>query len=380
MTTNSLINKAKKIFVDTIKIRVVGGSGGPGFPKYGGIGGKGGDVYIQGSRMVIKLNSMLKQSSDGFFKAGNGGASFKTRLIGRPGNDLVLKVPLGISIEDANKQFIGDINSTSDKILVACGGRGGDKFNDSQGLHGEKKLLRLDLKMISDAVFVGFPNAGKSSLLQAVSRASPKVANYPFTTLMPSLGIVKFPDYRTISMADLPGLVEGAHQNLGLGQEFLKHIVRSRVLVFLIDINDVDLGPSYPKRSPLETLSILIREIEMYDDTILKKPAILAFSKMDSLDDSQERFNILEGQVHSLRENLSNSNLLSSEVKPSRWIDFDRILPISSKSGLNIEQLKQTVRDVIDERAEAEKLQRDKFSSYEDLIASENNRILVENK
>lgn len=376
MTTNPIINKARKIFVDSVKIKVCGGSGGPGLPKYGGIGGKGGDVYIRGSQFVPKLNSLFKKAPDGFFKAGDGQPSLKTRLIGQPGRDLIIQVPFGVTVEDHNRQYIADINTAKDEVIVALGGRGGDKFNDSHGFQGQKRLLRLDLKMISDAVFVGFPNAGKSSLLQAVSRATPKVADYPFTTLKPSLGMVKFPDYRSISMADLPGLVEGAHQNLGMGHEFLKHIVRSRVLVFLVDINGVDLGPAYPRRTALETLSILIKEIELYDDTILRKPAILAISKMDTIPDALQKFETLKEQVEKMKDNSENCGIVDPTVRSSTWVDFSRILPISSKSMLNIEELKTCVREVIDDRAELEKLQQDKFSTFEELLPSETNRLL----
>lgn len=322
----------QKVFKDSLIVRVRGGRGGPGLPRFGGIGGKGGDVYVQASLKVPHLHSLIRKSPDGLFVAGDGQESRRTRLLGKPGLDLRLKVPVGVTVEDSDKQFLGDLDKPNEEVLVALGGRGGDKFSDNHGLRGQYRTIRLDFKIISDFVFVGFPNAGKSSLLRAVSNAVPKVADYPFTTLRPYLGIVDYNDYRKITMADLPGLVEGASRNLGLGHEFLKHIVRAKVLVFVIDINNVNLGPSYPSRTPIETLSILRKEIELYDDTLLNKPSICVASKMDTLADADERY----------------QDFLSF----ARTLDFEEILPLSSKSGANIGYFKKIAREVLDLHAE----------------------------
>lgn len=297
-------------------------------------------------------------------------------MLGESGNDLVIKVPLGVTIEDSDKQLLGEINDPKDSVIVALGGRGGDKFNDNQGFKGQERVIRLDFKTISDVVFVGFPNAGKSSLLRAVSRASPRVASYPFTTLRPFLGTVHYPDYRVIKMADLPGLVEGAHKNLGLGLEFLKHMVRTRLLAFIIDINDVDLGPSYKMRSPLETLCILNKEIELYDDTILNKPAILALSKMDSCPDSNERYEKFLKDLDSLQKDPKSSPLVEADLRPTKLIQFDDILPISSVSGLNIDKFKTRAREVIDHYAELAKKEEDKISSFAEVLPLEYNRVI----
>lgn len=374
---NSLINKAKKLFVDSIRLRVQGGKGGHGLPQFGGIGGKGGDVYIKGSIKTTSLKSLSKHKADLFFKAQDGYPSRRTRLLGESGQDLVIKVPLGVTVMDSQKQILGDINKPDEKIVVALGGRGGDKYNDNQGFIGQIKSIRLDLKMISDAVLVGFPNAGKSSLLRALSNATPKVADYPFTTLKPNLGTIKFSDFRQITIADLPGLVEGAHKNLGLGHEFLKHIERTKLLIFLIDINNVDLGPSYSKRSPLETLCILNKEIELYNDTILSKPAILAISKMDTLKDSRERFIKLEEELESFYKNKQIfEKSIDDSIRPTKLIKFDEVIPISSVQHKNIKELKQVIRNVIDTYAEAERHEHNNITSYRELQPLENNRLI----
>lgn len=375
---NHLAKKAQKLFVDSLKIKVQGGTGGHGLPQFGGIGGKGGDVYIIGSPKVRRLDSLTRSPicKNGWFKAQDGHHALRTRLLGEQGKDLYLNVPLGVTVGDSDNQFVGEINEPGNKIIVAMGGRGGDKFNDNHGFQGQKRMIKLDFKMISDAVFVGFPNAGKSSLLRAVSDAKPKVASYPFTTLRPYLGVVEFQDYRRITMADLPGIVEGAHKNLGLGHEFLKHVVRSRVLIFVIDVNNVDLGPNYVARSPIETLCILNKEIELYDDTLLNKPAILAVSKVDSFkkDDHIKRYNKFREDIQSLYD--SKLTCIDESMLPKKLIKFDEILPISALNMLGISKLKQATRDIIDKYEEAAKLEKDKFSTFKEIQPLEFNRII----
>lgn len=373
---NALIIKARKAFVDSLKIKVRGGSGGNGLPQFGGIGGKGGDVRIQGTYFPVTLAQIAKKNPSRIFQAPNGFESRRTRLLGESGRDLTIRVPVGVTVEDLNKQVLGEINDSKDNVIVALGGRGGDKFNDNQGFKGQERVIRLEYKTISDVVFVGFPNAGKSSLLRAVSRASPKVASYPFTTLRPYIGVVQYPDYRSIRMADLPGLVEGAHKNIGLGHEFLKHMVHTRLLAFIIDINDVDLGPQYKMRSPLETLCILNKEIELYDDTILNKPAILAISKMDSLPNSTEKYEKLLKDLKSFQKDPKSSSLVEDAMKPNKAIQFEEILPISSVSSSNIDKFKTISRKVIDQYAELTKKEEDKISSFAEILPLQYNRVL----
>lgn len=347
-------------------------------PQYGGIGGKGGDVYITGTRLRDKLESVLssKECKAGWYKGFDGHNALRTRLVGESGKDMHVKVPLGVTVTDADGQLVGDINEHGQKVIAALGGRGGDKFNDNHGFQGQKRTLNLDYKMISDTVFVGFPNAGKSSLLGAISKTRPKVASYPFTTLRPYLGYVEYQDYRQITMADLPGLVEGAHKNLGLGHDFLKHIVRSRVLTFVIDINNVDLGPNYQLHSPVEALCILNKEIELYDDTLLKKPAILVVSKVDSFTkgDYMKRYEKFREQLELLQD--SKLDDIKESIMPEKLIKFDEILPVSSTNKLGLNKLKYATRLVIDKYEEMAKLERDKISSYEDLQPTEFNRLV----
>jgi len=374
---NSLIIKARKLFVDRIKIKVTGGTGGHGLPQYGGVGGKGGDVIVKGTSQGIILGSIIKRNKSTTFKAGNGQPSKRARLLGEAGEDLIIKAPLGVTIEDSNKQFIGDINEPKDEFIVALGGRGGDKSNDFHGFKGQERSISLTLKTISDAVLVGFPNAGKSSLLRVISRATPKVASYPFTTLKPNLGVIQYPDDRRITVADLPGLVEGAHRNIGLGQEFIKHMVRTRLLVFQVDINNVDLGPSYSMRSPVEVISILNKEIELYDDRILNKPAILVVSKIDTQERPMEKFERLKQELEEFRKDPKSFKGLDDALKPNNLIQFDAITPISSFDGTNIDKLKIVIRKVIDDHEEASKLERDKFSTYGEILPLENNRMVT---
>lgn len=376
-----LTNKARKLFVDTLRIKVEGGDGGHGLPHYGGIGGKGGDVYIKGSLKHDTLKHINTQAvKKGVFKAGNGQASLRTRLLGKPGTDLMVKVPVGVTVSDIDGQHIADVDDAKTTHIVAMGGRGGDKYNDSHGFVGQKRVLRLDLKLISDAVFVGFPNAGKSSLLRAISSAKPAVADYPFTTLRPYKGVIKFPDYRQITIADLPGLVEGAHMNLGLGHEFLKHIVRSRVLIFVIDINNADLGTHYKSRSPIETFCILNKEIEMYNDSLLSKPSLCVLTKTDTLDEVtvERRVEEFKTSLEQIQEKEESD--VDEDLRPRRVIELSQVLPISSETKQNLEELKQATRKLIDDYEEMAKLERDKFVSYEDLRPLEFNRLSIEGK
>lgn len=374
-----MYNNAKKAFTDALKIRVKGGNGGAGLPRFGGIGGKGGDVYIRASQNVKTLHSLLRRNPSKYFVARDGEVSRRTYLLGRAGHDFIIKVPVGVTVEDTEKQILGDLDKNGEQVLVAYGGRGGDKQTDHHAFHGQERTVRLNFKMISDVAFVGFPNAGKSTLLRAVSNAIPKVASYPFTTLRPHLGVVKYPDLRTITMTDLPGLVEGAHKNIGLGHDFLKHIERARLLVFVIDVNNVDLGLNYPRRSPFEALCILNKEIELYDDTILDKPAILLLSKMDTVDKNTRREHLgrLELELDRLREDPTSCKLNDDAIRPTRLLSFEHVLPITClKHNRTIDNFKTKAREVIDKYADLAKLERDKFQTFEEVMHKETNRLI----
>ena len=201
--------------------------------------------------------------------------------MGGAGSDTVVRTPVGVSVVTDHGEVIGDLETDKDILVVARGGPGGDKSNDYMGLRGQARSIKLDLKLIGDVGFVGFPNAGKSTLLKAISRARPKIASYPFTTIKPNLGICEFPDLRTMSLADLPGLIEGASYNVGMGHKFLKHVERTRLLLFVVDVNGFQFKVDSPHRSALDTVLLLNKELELYKEELVTKPAILVVTKMD---------------------------------------------------------------------------------------------------
>ena len=341
----ALAPKRYRSFVDTLRLHVRAGRGGTGLPRFGGIGGKGGDVWFVGSKDIRDLRSFRKER---VFIAGNGEDSRKYRIIGEAGQDLVIKVPLGVDVSDENGSLIGQVDDLRDKVLVARGGVGGSRDNQFNGSEGQERLITLDYKLLADVGLVGYPNAGKSSLLKAMTRASPKIANYPFTTLDPNLGIMEYPDLRQISVADLPGLIEGAHLNLGLGYKFLKHIEKTRLLLFVVDVGGFMMGPAAPHRSPIETLLSLQKEILLYNDYLIIKPSLLAISKSDT-DKGSRRFKrfmqqfdrVLKGDFHGIHPNLI----------PNQTTTFDDVISFSSTTSENIPLLKETIRQVLDYHA-----------------------------
>ena len=253
---------------------------------------------------------------------------------------------------------------------------GGNQSNNYLGRKGQKQTIVLDLKLIADVGFVGFPNAGKSSLLKAISRASPKIANYPFTTINPNIGVMEFDDLRQISVADLPGLIEGAHNNIGLGHKFLKHIVRTKLLVFVIDINGFKYRPEWPQRSPLDSFLLLNKELELYDDTLLSKPSILAVTKLDNKETEDKYFQFLD-DLKDLNskgiENISNECLKSNKL-----IEFDEIIGVCAKNGLNIQRFRDCIRNVIDLNYELTKHKNNEITTFQ-TIESNKEKLREEN-
>ncbi|KAL1478378.1 hypothetical protein MTO96_035060 [Rhipicephalus appendiculatus] len=205
-------------FMDRLRLNIHGGTGGTGYPRYGGIGGSGGSVYLKAIDKM-ELRDVVKEYPDKRVKAGHGQNSKSAQILGSPGTDITVKVPVGVSVYNGQNHLIGDLIKPGEKILVVRGGQGGNPSNQYHGQKGEVDNITLSLKLIADVGFVGFPNAGKSTLLRALSRAAPKVANYPFTTISPNIGIMEYADHRQISLADLPGLIEGAHRNFGFGPQ-----------------------------------------------------------------------------------------------------------------------------------------------------------------
>ncbi len=288
------------MFIDEAVIEVEAGSGGNGCVSFrrekyvprggpdGGDGGRGGDVILVADE---SLNTLLDYHYRTRYKAENGGhGSGKTRR-GRNGQPLILRVPVGTLVYDTDTGvLLADLSRHGQRFVVARGGKGGrgnaafatptrqaPRFAE-KGLPGEKRRIRLELKLLADVGLVGMPNAGKSTLLSRVSAARPKIADYPFTTLTPHLGVVRWND-QTFVMADIPGLIEGAHAGVGLGHQFLRHIERARLLLYLLDASPL------AEPDPLTAFEILQTELRLYSPALLEKPALAALNKIDTLPD-----------------------------------------------------------------------------------------------
>jgi len=317
-------------FADYAKIYVTAGDGGSGMAHFrrekyvprggpdGGDGGKGGDVILIGNE---QLNTLLDLRYRKYVKAEHGKDGHTSRKTGRDGKNEVLKVPLGTVVYDADtKERLGEITHPGEKLTVAKGGQGGlgnwhfksatnqTPQHAQDGRPGEERAIELELKLIADVGLVGFPNAGKSTLLSALSEARPKVGAYPFTTLEPNLGVVTFSDYRSFVMADIPGIIEDAHEGKGLGIQFLRHIERNNLLLFLVGC-DEDIEGQY---------RALLHELKEYREDLLDKPRILAITKLDL----KEGFELDE---------------------PVQIDDVVDIVEISSATGHNVDVLKEKI-------------------------------------
>ncbi len=284
------------IFCDYAQITVEAGKGGNGLVAFrrekfipfggpdGGNGGKGGAIYFQASEDVNTLSDFRTYK---FFKAMDGGPGGGNNRTGADGEDLVLPVAIGTVVKE-NGAVIADLSVPGQKVCIVTGGRGGygnahfvsavrqaPKFAEL-GEDGEKKELELELKLIADVGLVGYPSVGKSTLISVISNAKPKIADYPFTTLIPNLGVVRFDDFDFV-VADIPGLIEGAHEGKGLGVEFLKHIQRTRVLVHILDVQSNDIVADY---------KAIRKELELFDATLLDRPELIVLNKVDTIDES----------------------------------------------------------------------------------------------
>lgn len=224
-------------------------------------------------------------------------------------------------------------------------GAGGCSGSSFIGTKGNVRNITLDLKIIADIGLVGFPNAGKSTLLKAISNARPKIASYPFTTIMPQIGVLEYSDYRQITVADLPGLIENAHKNIGMGHQFLKHVERTRLLMLIVDINGFQLSQKHQRRNCLENVYSLNKELELYDSTLLEKPSILLINKMD-LDGSIDKFIEYENYFNDLSLAVEE---ISEDIRPEKLLKFERVIPISAKMYQEVDKVKEEIRDVIDE-------------------------------
>ena len=298
-------------FLDQVKIYIKAGDGGSGSPSFrrekfiefggpdGGDGGKGGSVVLVSER---NLNTLIDYRYQQHFKAERGGDGKGKNQTGKGGDNLYLKVPIGTQVfEEDNKTLIFDFKKEKEEYTAAIGGKGGfgnTRFKSStnraprkftKGLKGEDFWIWLQLKTIADIGIIGLPNAGKSSLLASITSANPKIANYKFTTLNPNLGVAVYDD-KEITLADIPGLIEGAHKGVGLGTKFLKHIERCKTLLHLIDVTEKDLIKSYKQ---------IRAELGKYSKSLLKKNEIIVLNKIDLIDkknlDSKKK--ILSGKI-----------------------------------------------------------------------------------
>jgi len=286
-------------FLDQVKIYIKAGNGGDGSPSFrrekfieyggpdGGDGGKGGSVILKAE---LNLNTLIDFRYQQHHKAKRGENGAGQNRTGKSGEDLILKVPLGTQVfEEDNKTLIYDFTKIGEEFIAAGGGKGGlgnTRFKSStnraprkftKGTQGEEFIIWLQLKTIADIGIIGLPNAGKSSLLASVTNANPKIANYQFTTLNPNLGVASYDD-KEITIADIPGLVEGAHKGTGLGIQFLKHIERCKTLLHLIDITSEDLKKSYQQ---------VKNELKKYSNNLTKKKELIVLNKIDLIDEKK---------------------------------------------------------------------------------------------
>lgn len=325
------------MFIDEVRIHVKAGDGGRGCvafrrEKYvprggpsGGDGGRGGDVILVSSE---HYNTLLHFRFNPEHRAERGRHGEGSNRTGRDGAPIEVPVPVGTVIEDADTgEVLHDFTQPGERFVVARGGRGGRgnaRFATSThqaptehepGKPGEERRLRLELKLLADVGLVGFPNAGKSTLISRISAARPKIADYPFTTLEPHLGVVSLGDHRTFVVADIPGLIEGAHLGHGLGTQFLRHIERTRLLAHLVDVSEAS------GRDPVHDFEVVVEELGSFSEALTAKPMIVVATKMDAAQD--------RARVESLKK-----------VAEERSLPF---YAISSVTGEGVERLKQAM-------------------------------------
>lgn len=326
-------------FIDTAKIYLKAGDGGDGCNSYekdmagrivrhsGGPGGKGGDIIF---KVDENVRTLLDFQYRQHFEADRGGHGSSNNKKGASGQDRIIKVPQGTIIKDFHKSnVLSDLVRTGETFLACRGGKGGSgnsKFRPAEeGEEGEEKTVLLELKLIADVGIVGYPNAGKSTLISRISKARPKVADYPFTTKEPALGVVRFKDYEFV-VADIPGLIEGAHLGKGLGDKFLRHIERTKVLIHLIDMSGLS------QRDPVEDYKHLDKELDLYSKALINKPQIIAANKMDVGKTAKEA---LKGFKASFKKK--------------------KVIPVSALKGEGLDKLLSEVIRVLNKSAENKK-------------------------
>lgn len=326
-------------FTDVINIQIKSGDGGPGSVSFrrekyapkggpdGGDGGKGGDVYIEADRRYYNLSHFF---SDRVYKAGNGKYGMGDNRHGRDGDDLIIKVPPGTIVYNVETgEEIIDLINEEEPFKISEGGIGGKgnaffKTSTHQtprfaqpGMPGVEMTISLNLKLIADVGLVGLPNAGKSTLLSVITNANPKIGDYPFTTLIPNLGVLQYPDGKVFKIADIPGIIEGAHMGLGLGLSFLQHIERVKCILFIIDAAEAD---------PLYNLELLRNELNTYNKDLVDKKFRIILSKTDlvSKEEIEEKINLLG----------------------------DKVIPISALLDENLDPLYSAIKEMMESQVE----------------------------
>jgi GTP-binding protein len=334
------------MFIDEATIRIKAGDGGNGCVAFrreayeprggpsGGDGGNGGDVVMESSE---RHNTLVHFRFNPEYKAQRGQHGMGSNCTGKQGEDIVLKVPVGTIVYDAETgQKVYDFSRPDDRIVIAKGGRGGRgnaRFATSthqaprehdDGRPGEERVFRLELKLLADVALIGYPNVGKSTLISRISAARPKIADYPFTTLQPNLGVVSVGEAReerSFVVADVPGLIEGAHTGAGLGTQFLRHIERTRLLVHLVDVSDASVQPD-----PVKDVKVINGELESFGAKLEEKPMIMVASKIDAAD---------KDKLAKLKRYCKKHGL--------------ELFPISAVTGKGIDDLKYAMAEKVDE-------------------------------
>ena len=320
-------------FLDQAKICIKAGDGGAGSASFrrekyiefggpdGGDGGNGGSIILESEE---NLNTLIDFRYRQHFKAETGKSGSKKNKTGAGGKDLILKVPVGTQIfEEDNNTLVEDLTRNEQKVIVACGGKGGlgnVRFKSStnraprkktDGQKGENFCIWLQLKVIADVGIVGMPNSGKSSLLSVLTRAKPKIANYPFTTLNPNLGVVSY-NNKEVTLADIPGLIEGAHEGIGLGDKFLRHIERCKNILHLIDITENNIQENYSK---------VRKELYKYSKQLMKKKEIIVFNKIDMVNDEE-----IKKKIENFSKKIRKKNYKISALKHEGLKTIKKIL------------------------------------------------------
>jgi GTPase len=345
-------------FVDEAEIKVIAGAGGNGCISFrrekfiplggpdGGDGGDGGSVYLLADE---NLNTLIDFRHQRLFKAQRGEGGMGRQMYGKGGVDTEIRVPVGTVVVNIDTdETIGDLTRHGQRLLVARGGKGGlgnMHFKSSitraprratPGTPGEERELRLELKLLADVGLLGFPNAGKSTFIRAVSSATPKVADYPFTTLYPNLGVVRIEQHRSFVIADIPGLIEGAAEGIGLGVLFLKHLQRTRVLLHLVDMEPLDGS------DPVEQVRAIERELAKYDPALLQKPRWLLLNKADLLVEEER-----QARAQAIVEALGWTQpwfVVSALAKEGTW-------PVCLKLAEALDELRREAGEAVDEES-----------------------------